>query len=65
LELHNGFMAKLKDTLDVGVSNLVDADLGRESALLQSLQARQQLGVQAFSIANQSSAMLLGLFKAP
>ena len=65
LELHNGFMAKLKDTLDVGVSNLVDANLGRESALLQSLQARQQLGVQAFSIANQSSTMLLGLFKAP
>ena len=65
LELHNGFMAKLKDTLDVGVSNLVDANLGRESAMLQSLQARQQLGVQAFSIANQSSTMLLGLFKAP
>ncbi len=65
LELHNGFMAKLKDALDVGVSNLVDANLGRESAMLQSMQARQQLGVQAFSIANQSSAMLLGLFKAP
>ena len=65
LELHNGFMAKLKDTLDVGVSNLVDANLGRESAILQSLQARQQLGAQAFSIANQSSTMLLGLFKAP
>ena len=65
LELHNGFMAKLKDTLDVGVSNLVDANLGRESAMLQSLQARQQLGVQAFSIANQSSTMLLGLFKTP
>ena len=65
LELHNGFMAKLKDALDVGVSNLVDANLGRESAILQSLQARQQLGAQAFSIANQSSTMLLGLFKAP
>lgn len=64
LELHNGFMAKLKDTLDVAVSNLVDANLGRESAMLQSLQARQQLGVQAASIANQSSTMLLGLFKA-
>ncbi|MEY4248538.1 MAG: hypothetical protein RJA87_171 [Pseudomonadota bacterium] len=65
LELHNSFMAKLKDTLDAGVSNLVDANLGRESALLQSLQARQQLGVQAASIANQSSTMLLGLFKSP
>jgi flagellin len=64
LELHNSFMSKLKDTLDVAVSNLVDANLGRESAMLQSLQARQQLGVQAASIANQSSTMLLGLFKA-
>lgn len=63
LELHNSFMAKLKDTLDAGVSNLVDANLGRESAMLQSLQARQQLGVQAASIANQSSTLLLGLFK--
>lgn len=65
LELHNGFMSKLQDTLDMGVSSLVDANLGRESALLQSLQARQQLGVQAFSIANQSSTLLLGLFKSP
>lgn len=65
LELHNSFMAKLKDRLDVGVSNLVDANLGRESAMLQSLLARQQLGIQAASIANQSSSILLGLFKTP
>lgn len=61
--LHNTFMAKLQDNLDSGVGNLVDADLGRESARLQSLQSRQQLGVQASSIANQSTSALLGLFR--
>jgi len=61
--LHNSFMAKLQDNLDSGVGNLVDADLGRESARLQSLQSRQQLGVQAASIANQSTSALLGLFR--
>ncbi len=63
LVLHNSFMAKLQDNLDSGVGNLVDADLGRESARLQSLQSRQQLGVQATSIANQSTSALLGLFR--
>lgn len=61
--LHNTFMSKLQDNLDSGVGNLVDADLGRESARLQSLQSRQQLGVQAASIANQSTSALLGLFR--
>lgn len=63
LALHNTFMSKLQDNLDSGVGNLVDADLGRESARLQSLQSRQQLGVQAASIANQSTSALLGLFR--
>jgi flagellin len=63
LALHNSFMSKLQDNLDAGVGNLVDADLGRESARLQSLQSRQQLGVQAASIANQSTSALLGLFR--
>ncbi|MEY4248539.1 MAG: hypothetical protein RJA87_172 [Pseudomonadota bacterium] len=63
IALHNTFMAKLQDNLDAGVGNLVDADLGRESARLQSLQSRQQLGVQASSIANQSTSVLLGLFR--
>lgn len=63
LVLHNSFISKLQDNLDSGVGNLVDADLGRESARLQSLQSRQQLGVQAASIANQSTSVLLGLFR--
>ena len=63
LDLHLSFIMKLQDTLDNDVGNLVDADLAKESAKLQSLQTRQQLGVQALSIANQSTCALLGLFQ--
>ena len=60
---HLTFVGKLQDTLEAGVGNLVDADLAKESARLQSLQTKQQLGVQALSIANSSTSMLLGLFR--
>ncbi len=60
---HLDFVSKLQDSIDAGVGNLVDADLAKESAKLQALQTKQQLGVQALSIANQSSSILLGLFR--
>ena len=60
---HLEFINKLQDALDAGVGNLVDADLAKESARLQALQTKQQLGIQALSIANQSSASLLSLFR--
>ena len=63
LDAHLGFITKLQDALDVGVGNLVDADLAKESAKLQALQTKQQLGVQALSIANSSSSSLLSLFR--
>ncbi|WP_269514351.1 flagellin [Brevundimonas subvibrioides] len=63
LETHSTFVSKLSDAVENGVGNLVDADLAKESARLQSLQVKQQLGVQALSIASQSSSMLLGLFR--
>jgi flagellin len=63
LQSHLDFVGKLQDSIDVGVGNLVDADLAKESAKLQALQTKQQLGVQALSIANQSSSILLGLFR--
>ena len=63
LDTHMTNVMKLQDTLDSGVGNLVDADLAKESAKLQALQTKQQLGVQALSIANQSSSSLLGLFR--
>ena len=63
LASHVDFVNKLQDSIDAGVGNLVDADLAKESAKLQALQTKQQLGVQALSIANQSSSILLGLFR--
>jgi flagellin len=63
LETHRTFVGKLSDALEAGVGNLVDADLAKESARLQSLQTKQQLGVQALSIANSSTSILLGLFR--
>ena len=63
LETHSTFVGKLQDALEAGVGNLVDADLAKESAKLQALQTKQQLGVQALGIANQAPQMLLGLFQ--
>ncbi len=63
LSNHMTFISNLQDTLNVGIGNLVDADLAKDSATLQALQTKQQLGVQALSIANSSSSVILGLFR--
>jgi flagellin len=57
------FVQKLSDTLTGGIGNLVDADMATESAMLQSLQVKQQLGVQALSIANSAPSITLSLFR--
>jgi len=57
------FSQKLSDTLTNGIGNLVDANMAQESAMLQSLQVKQQLGVQALSIANQQPQTILSLFR--
>jgi flagellin len=51
------------NALNSGIGSLVDADLAQESAQLQALQIRQQLGTQALTIANQAPTQLLNLFK--
>ncbi|MFN9781247.1 MAG: flagellin, partial [Alphaproteobacteria bacterium] len=63
VNMHKTFVSKLVDELNNGIGNLVDADLARESANLQALQTKQQLGVQALSIANQSPQILMALFR--
>ena len=57
------FTSKLSDTIESGIGNLVDADLAKESAKLQALQVKQQLGVQALSIANQAPQTITSLFR--
>lgn len=63
LSTHITFVGKLTDALEAGVGNLVDADLAKESAKLQALQTKQQLGVQALGIANQTPQLVLSLFR--
>ena len=62
LEVHKSFVTKLSDALETGIGNLVDADMAKESARLQSLQVKQQLGVQALSIANQAPSTIMSFF---
>ncbi len=51
------------NSLNAGLGALIDTDLSKESANLQALQIKQQLGTQALSLANQAPQSLLSLFK--
>ncbi|TWB60166.1 flagellin [Bradyrhizobium sacchari] len=57
------FVKNLMDSVDRGIGQLVDADMNQESTRLSALQVQQQLGVQALSIANNSSQSILSLFR--
>jgi flagellin len=63
LGIQRDFLSKLSDEVQKGIGSLVDADLARESARLQALQIKQQLGAQALSIANQAPQVILRLFQ--
>jgi len=63
VDIQTEFTGKLQDILKQGVGNLVDADLAEESANLQALQIKQQLGVQALAIANAGPQSILALFQ--
>lgn len=63
IEAQKGFVSKLADALADGVGRMVDTDLAAESALIQALQVKQELGAQAISIANAAPQALLQLFR--
>lgn len=63
IDAQASFTSKLSDVIEAGIGNLVDADLAKESAKLQALQVKQQLGVQALSIANQAPQTIMSLFR--
>lgn len=60
---HLSFVGKLQDSIENGIGNLVDADMAKESAKLQALNSKQQLGIQTLAIANQSTNSILSLFR--
>jgi len=63
LQIQKEFTTKLSDSIEVGIGNLVDADMARVSAEYQSLIVKQQLGIQALAIANQGPQLILQLFR--
>jgi flagellin len=63
LETQEEFIGTLTDSLTAGVSAFIDADMNEASTRNQALQTQQQLGVQALSMANQNSQMILKLFQ--
>jgi flagellin len=63
IDIQKSFVKNLMDAIDRGVGQLVDADMNEESTKLQALQTQAQLGVQALSIANQSSQNIMSLFR--
>jgi len=63
VDLQQEFVSSLMDAIERGIGQLVDADMNEESTKLQALQVQSQLGIQALSIANQSSQNILALFR--
>jgi flagellin len=56
------FISNLTDSLTSSVGSLVDADMNEASTKISALQVQQQLGVQALSIANSNTQLILKLF---
>jgi flagellin len=52
-----------QQNLTTGIGDLVDADMGQESAKLQAAQSKQQLAAKALAIANAAPQWILSLFK--
>jgi len=63
IETQQTFLTELTDRLDSSVGSIVDANLEKEAARLQSLQVQQQLASQSLSIANQAPQNILSLFQ--
>lgn len=57
------YLTLLTDSLEQGVSALVEADLDEESTKLQAFQVQEQLAIQALGIANQNPQNILSLFR--
>jgi flagellin len=63
IDAQKEFVSQVQETVEIGLGDLVDADIAKESARLQSLQVRQQLAVQALGVANGAPQTLLGLLR--
>jgi flagellin len=57
------YNSSMQDALTQSLGAIVDADLAKESASLQALQIKQQLGAQTLGIANAAPQILQSLFR--
>ncbi len=57
------FNNAMVDANTTGLGAIADADMAKESAKLQSLQVKQQLGTQSLSMANQAPQSIMSLFR--
>jgi flagellin len=62
IDLQTTFISALSNAINTGIGSLVDADMNQASTRLNALQTQQQLGIQALSVANQNSQIILKLF---
>ncbi len=56
------YISNLSDSLTTGVGSLVDANMNQAATKLAALQVQQQLGIQALSISNSNTQLILKLF---
>ena len=62
IETRQNFTDALIDVLEIGADDLTLADMNEESANYLALQTRQQLAINALSLASQSAQSVLKLF---
>ena len=62
IQTRQNFTDSLIDVLSTGADDLLLADMNEESANYLALQTRQQLAVNALSLASQSAQSVLSLF---
>jgi flagellin len=62
LSTQQTYVSNLSDSLTTGVGSLVDANMNEAATKLAALQVQQQLGIQALSISNSNTQLILKLF---
>jgi flagellin len=63
MDMQSNFAKTMMNSLDEGVSGLVDADMEEASARLSALQTQQQLAMQSLQIANSAPSGIMSLFR--
>ncbi|MCI0598584.1 MAG: flagellin [Beijerinckiaceae bacterium] len=63
ISVQKSYISNLSDSLTLGVGALVDANMNEAATKLAALQVQQQLGVQALSISNSNTQLILALFQ--